>query len=126
MTERWTPEQITAHATWLRKTHGDDVETLSITETADDHGVNITDFTGEDWDAYIEAVEKVLRSAPDLTEWAIDLGAAGLEPSDEHVITLDADDKPIARIHFAFEPGMDDDMRTALVQGIGQAIDAHL
>jgi hypothetical protein len=72
------------------------------------------------------AITDLIRGAADVSCWAVGLGADGLEPSDEHVITLGADDKPIARIHFAFEPGMDDGMRTALVQGIGQVIDAHL
>ena len=90
--------------------------------------------TGRTWDELDEdsydnaqrAIDDLLGKAADVSEWAVNLGADGLEPSDEHVITLDGDGKPIARIHFAFEPGMDDDMRTALVQGIGQAIDAHL
>lgn len=61
-----------------------------------------------------------------LPQWAIGLHADGLEPSHEHVITLDGDNRPIARTHFAFEPGMPDDMRTNLVEGIGAAIAKHL
>jgi len=80
----------------------------------------------EQFDEAERAVHTLIKGAADVSEWAINLGADGLEPSDDHVITLDGDGKPIARIHFAFEPGMPDDMRTALVQGIGQAIDAHL
>lgn len=90
--------------------------------------------TGRTWDELDEdsydnaqrAIDDLLGKAADVSEWAINLGADDLEPSDEHVITLDGDGKPIARIHFAFEPGIPDEMRTALVQGIGQAIDAHL
>lgn len=126
MTDRWTTDQITDHAKWLRATHGDSLESLTITETAADHGIDVSGWQGDEWDAYIEAVEKLLDSAPDLTDWSLALGADDLEPSDDHVISLGADDKPIARIHFAFEPGMPEDMRTALVQGIGQAIEAHL
>jgi hypothetical protein len=81
-------------------------------------------------DSPANAIRGLIKSAADVSEWAINLGADGLEPSDEHVITLNADsgteERPIARIHFAFEPGMPEEMRTALVQGIGQAIDAHL
>jgi hypothetical protein len=77
-------------------------------------------------DSPANAIRGLIKSAADVSEWAVNLGADGLEPSDEHVITLGADDKPIARIHFAFEPGMPEEMRTALVHGIGQAIDAHL
>lgn len=84
------------------------------------------DLDREDFDKAQRAINDLLGKAADVSEWAINLGADGLEPSDEHVITIGADDKPIARIHFAFEPGMPEEMRTALVQGIGQAIDAHL
>jgi hypothetical protein len=82
-----------------------------------------------DQDQFGEAQQKIhdlINGAADVSEWAINLGADGLQPSDDHVITLDGDGKPIARIHFAFEPGMPEEMRTALVQGIGQAIDAQL
>ncbi|MET7933445.1 hypothetical protein [Streptomyces sp. NPDC005322] len=68
-----------------------------------------------------ERVHTLIEGAADVSEWAINLGADGLEP-DEHSITLGAAEKPIARIHFAFEPGMPDEMRTALVEGIGEAI----
>lgn len=71
-------------------------------------------------------IHELIASTIPLPRWAVDLHADGLEPSEDHIITLSADEKPIARIHFAFEPGMDDDMRASLVQGIGQAIDAHL
>ena len=71
-------------------------------------------------------VHALAENAAHITQWAVNLGADGLQPSDAHVITLDGDGKPIARIHFAFEPGMDDEMRTDLVQGIGDAINAHL
>jgi hypothetical protein len=80
----------------------------------------------EAYDLAQNQIYDLIQSAADVSEWAVNLGADGLEPSNEHVITIDGSGKPIARIHFAFEPGMDDDMRTALVQGIGQVIDAHL
>ena len=83
---------------------------------------------GGSYEAYSEvqrAIDGLLGKAADVSEWAVNLGADGLQPSDEHVITIGAG-RPIARIHFAFEPGMPEEMRTALVQGIGQAIDAHL
>lgn len=75
----------------------------------------------EDFDAAQRAIDDLLAGAADVSEWAINLGADGLEPSDEHEITLNAG-QPIARIHFAFEPDMPDDMRTGLVEGVGDAI----
>jgi hypothetical protein len=89
-------------------------------------GMHWDDLAPHDFNAAQRSIDDLLTSAADVSEWAINLGADGLEPSDEHLITLGADDKPIARIHFAFEPGMPDEMRTGLVEGIGQAIDAHL
>ena len=82
-----------------------------------------------DEDQFDEAQRKIhdlINGAAYVSEWAIDLGADGLDPSDEHVITIGADDKPLIRVHFAFEPSMPEEMRNAFVLGIGQAIDAHL
>ncbi|MGW4493814.1 hypothetical protein [Streptomyces sp. NPDC004376] len=70
------------------------------------------------------AIHRLISRAADVSQWAVNLGADGLEP-EEHSITLGAG-KPIARIHFAFEPDMPEGMRTALVEGIGQAIADHL
>lgn len=93
------------------------------------------DGSGQTWGDVLdnEGLAKVARQIHELIAavmplpfWAVNLHADGLEHSDEHVITLSGDDKPIARIHFAFEPGMPEEMRTAFVQGIGQALDAHL
>ncbi|KND45337.1 hypothetical protein [Streptomyces stelliscabiei] len=87
---------------------------------------------GASYEAFGEAqrqIHDLINGAADVSEWAINLGADGLEPSDEHLITVNADngvERPIVRIHFAFEPGMPEEMRTAFVQGIGQALDAHL
>ncbi|MFJ5967930.1 hypothetical protein [Streptomyces sp. NPDC093060] len=87
---------------------------------------DLDDLEGDAFGDAQRAIADLLGKAADVSEWAINLGADGLEPSEGHVITVGAADKPIARIHFAFEPGMPDEMRDALVQGIGQAIDAHL
>ncbi|WP_432182075.1 hypothetical protein [Streptomyces sp. NBC_00063] len=82
-----------------------------------------------DDEAYDEASDQIVRildRAADTSAWAVHLGADGLAPSDEHQITLDGDAKPIVRIHFAFEPDMDERMKNALVTGISQAIAAEL
>lgn len=144
MTERpYTDEDLRAEAARQHYTSTTDPDFMGIGEQMEDAPVDHTDDGetsltwqellvpegGGSWEAFGEAQRKIhdlINGAADVSEWAINLGADGLEPSDEHVITLDGDGKPIARIHFAFEPGMPDDTRTALVQGIGQAIDAHL
>jgi hypothetical protein len=65
------------------------------------------------------------RIATGTTEWAAGLLVDGLEPSTEHAITIDAG-RPIARIHFAFEPRMPEEMRTNLVEGVGEAMNREL
>ncbi|MGW3192175.1 hypothetical protein ACWDBT_30530 [Streptomyces ardesiacus] len=74
-----------------------------------------------EFDEPANAVTGLIRGAVDVSEWAVKLGADNLQPSTEHEITLNAG-RPIARIHFAFEPGMAAEMRTDLVEGIGDAI----
>ncbi|WP_432164902.1 hypothetical protein [Streptomyces sp. bgisy031] len=77
------------------------------------------------FDETCEQVTQALDRAADTSRWAVDLGADNLTPSTEHVITIEAG-RPIARIHFAFEPDMPEDMRTGLVEGVGFAIDRAL
>jgi hypothetical protein len=110
---------------------GEGMEDSIVASTEDGGGktwAELLPYEADGGEAYNDAQRKIHDLIPgaDVSEWAVNLGADGLEPSDEHVITLDGDGKPIARIHFAFEPGMPDETRAALVQGIGQAIDAHL
>ncbi|MFE2353435.1 hypothetical protein [Streptomyces parvulus] len=79
----------------------------------------------DDCEAYDLAQNQIydlIRGAADVSEWAVNLGADGLVPSDAHQLTLDGDDKPIARIHFAFEPDMPEEMKNALVTGLARAI----
>ncbi|MFK4801714.1 hypothetical protein ACI3K5_23905 [Streptomyces sp. MPA0124] len=99
--------------------HTDDGDTsLTWTELLVPQGA------GASYEAFGEAQRKIhglIQGAADVSEWAVNLGADGLEPSTEHEITLNAG-RPIARIHFAFEPGMPEEMRTLLVEGIGDAI----
>lgn len=122
MTDRWTSEQITAHATWLLRTHGESLESLTITETAADHGIDVSDWGGDEWDAYVEDAEKLVRSARDLTDWAISLGADGLVP-DVHRIDIGWSDGPLqARLLIAFDKDMPDDEREQLAEDLRNAI----
>ena len=109
---------------------GAEIESMLPPAEADGaEGAHWEDVLDDDrFDEAERAVHKLIKGAADTSRWAVDLGADGLEPSHEHVITLNADsgseERPIARIHFAFEPGMPEEMRTALVEGIGQAMSA--
>ncbi|MFD6294550.1 hypothetical protein ACFWFU_07065 [Streptomyces sp. NPDC060235] len=53
----------------------------------------------------------------DLSEWANNLATDGLEPS-ANVLNIDGDDKPIVRLHMAFDPDMPERAR----QGFGLAL----
>lgn len=102
----------------------DGTEVPSLT-TEDEPGVvegsTWDEFNEEQFDAALRSIHDLINGAANVSEWAVDLGADELQPSTEHTITVTAG-RPIARIHFAFEPDMPDDMRTALVEGIGDAI----
>jgi hypothetical protein len=146
MTDRpYTDEDLRAEAAKQYATSTEDPDFMGISErmegsfiestiVAPDPKTGTEPVTGRTWDELDEdsydsaqrAIDDLIGNAADVSAWAISLGADGLEPSDEHAITINGDDRPIARIHFAFEPGMDDEMRTALVEGIGQALDARL
>jgi hypothetical protein len=60
-------------------------------------------------------------TAPKLDGWAADMAAADLEPFDG-AITLDADDKPFVRLHFAFATGMDDTDREGFLMKLSQVV----
>lgn len=79
-----------------------------------------------DRDAFDKAQRKIhdlIDCAADVSKWAVDLGADSLESS-KSCITVNGDDKPIARLHFAFHPDVAAGMRIALVEGIGSALSA--
>ncbi|MFF7485592.1 hypothetical protein ACFZBC_08850 [Streptomyces luteogriseus] len=76
-----------------------------------------------DEDQFDEAqrtIHDLINGAADVSEWAVNLGADGLQP-DEHQFTLNAGPKPIIRAHFGFAPELSDDARDAFVQGLGEA-----
>lgn len=70
-------------------------------------------------EAYNAAQRKIHDLIPgaDLSEWAVNLGADGLEPLAEY-ITADTGDTPLFRLHLAVRPDMPAEMRTALVEGL--------
>ncbi|WP_327671876.1 MULTISPECIES: hypothetical protein [unclassified Streptomyces] len=67
-------------------------------------------------------INSLIEGAADTSTWGVHLGADNLVPSTEHQLTLDGDDKPFARILFAFEPDMSDEMKNSLVTSLAQAI----
>ncbi|APY88204.1 hypothetical protein DCW30_05705 [Streptomyces alfalfae] len=82
----------------------------------------------EDYTAFGEAQQKIhdlITGAADVSEWAVNLGADGLEPLPEQ-LSAQTDNGPWFRLHFAVRPDMPDDMRRALVEGVGSEIAKHL
>ncbi|MFE7899215.1 hypothetical protein ACFU3E_17130 [Streptomyces sp. NPDC057424] len=85
--------------------------------------------TGNTWDALaphdFEAaqrdIHRLINGAADVSEWAVNLGADGLEP-DEHQLTWSAGEQPIVRVHFAFHPRMHAEARDYLVTAVGEAM----
>lgn len=117
----YTDDDLRTEAAKQHKTATEDPDFSGIGEQMDgtEPWTNLGD---DDFDAAMHAVDDLLGNAADVSRWAVDLGADSLAPSTDHAITVQGDGKPIARIHFAFEPDMPNDMRTALVEGIGEAI----
>lgn len=68
-----------------------------------------------------ESVVELVSGAVDASEWAVNLGADGLEPSSD-VINLDNPDGPFVRIHLAFHPGMAERDRERFTAGLKQTI----
>jgi len=70
-------------------------------------------------------VHALIEGAPDVTRWAINLGADGLEP-DHHTIQLGVDpgdgDRPRIRMHFAFHPDMPDADRDHFVMALSKVV----
>lgn len=79
----------------------------------------------DDFDAAQRAVDALLTKAADVSEWAIDIGADGLEPLGS-VLSMRTVDGPLVRIHFAVRPDMPEEMRNALVEGLGMEIAKYL
>ncbi|MEU3220003.1 hypothetical protein [Streptomyces sp. NPDC006971] len=140
-TQPYTEDDLRAEAATQHATLTEDPDFMGVGEGMQDAYVDSTlkggggqtweellPYQGDGGEAYNTAqrqIHDLISGAADVSTWAVNLGADGLEP-EVHSITIGADEKPIARIHFAFEPGMPDDMRTALVEGIGQAIADHM
>ncbi|MFI0268607.1 hypothetical protein [Streptomyces luteogriseus] len=83
---------------------------------------------GASYEAFDEARRKIhalINGAADVSQWAVNLGADGLEPT-EHVVQLGVDpgdgDRPRVRMHFAFHPDMPDADRDYFVMGLSKVV----
>lgn len=78
----------------------------------------------DEFDKAQRAIHDLINGAAYVSEWAVHLGADGLEPLEE-TLTAHMDNAPWFRLHFAVRPDMPDDMRRALVEGVGAEIAKH-
>lgn len=131
----YTPEDLRTEAARQHATLAEDPDFMGIGEQMDGAEIDSTFYdadgarteTGTTWDDLAphefenaqRAIDTLINGAVDLSDWAVNLGADGLEP-DEHQLGFKAGDKPIVRVHFAFDPGLSDEARAALVQGMGE------
>lgn len=122
----YTDEDLRAEAARQHATLTEDPDFMGVGERMEDQevtpggGVSWNDFSEETYDTAQRSIHDLINGAADVSEWAINLGADGLEP-DEHQFTLCTDEKPIIRVHFAFAPELSDAARDAFVQGLGEA-----
>lgn len=139
MTDRpYTDDDLRAEAARQHAALTKDPDFVGVGEAMEDRYVESTvadpnartERTGSTWGELLPnrgdfgTAQNVIRSligrAADVSEWAVNLGADGLEP-DQHQFTLNAGPKPIIRVHFGFAPELSDDGRDAFVQGLGAA-----
>ena len=132
MTERpYTDDDLRAEAARQLAMSTEDPEFMGIAERMEGSKIESADdlqwdqLDDDDFDNAQPTIDELINGAADVSEWAIALGADGLEPYDGQ-LTLDGDSKPFARIHFAFDPDMPEEIRMALVQGVGTEIARHL
>ncbi|MEU0978495.1 hypothetical protein ABZ488_04690 [Streptomyces griseus] len=75
----------------------------------------------EAYDLAQNRVYDLIRDAADVSAWAVQLGADGLQPED-HTLTVGGDGRPLVRLHCAFAPELDDAARAAFMLGLGQTL----
>ncbi|MGW5123234.1 hypothetical protein ACWEQ7_04065 [Streptomyces sp. NPDC004069] len=117
----YTDDDLRAEAAAQYATLAESPEFMCVGEQMDDDIVASTDgqdggktwsellpFEADGGEAYNTAQRKIhalINGGADVSEWAVDLGADGLEPS-PNVLNLDGDGHPLVRLHMAFHPDM--------------------
>lgn len=100
-------------------------EQMQGQEVTPDGGVAWDDFRDETFDAAQRSIHDLINGAANVSEWAVDIGGAGLEPLDS-VLSMQTSTGPLARIHFAVRPDMPERLRRALVEGLAVEIAKYL
>ncbi|OPC84161.1 hypothetical protein B4N89_27435 [Embleya scabrispora] len=115
----YTQEDLLAEATRRRR----DRTTWDLVDTViPSTGLSWAHLCTKDYSIADEEIRRLVRGAPDLSEWAVAMGGDGLQPS-THTLSLLGDGKhPFGRLHFAFEADMPEDARRALIVLVGEAL----
>jgi hypothetical protein len=69
-------------------------------------------------------IHDLVNGAADISQWAVDLGADGLEPLGD-TVTAHTGNGPWFRLHFAVHPHMPEKVRRALAEAVGNEIAKH-
>ncbi|MEH0417881.1 hypothetical protein [Streptomyces sp. B21-083] len=125
----YTDTDLRAEAARQHATLAEDPDFMGVGEQMEDASVESTDDgdssltwtellvpqgAGASHEAFGEAQRKIhdlINGAADVSDWAVNLGADGLEP---HGRAIDLGDRRV-RIHFAFAADMSDDDRADLI-----------
>ncbi|MGW1546639.1 hypothetical protein [Streptomyces sp. NPDC002346] len=81
----------------------------------------------DEFNAAQRKIHDLINGAADVSEWAVNLGADGLEP-DGHTLQLGAsdgaegNDEPTVRMHFAFHPDMEQGDRDRFVMELSKVV----
>ena len=138
MTSTYTDADLRAEAARQHQTATEDPDFVGIAEQMDgaliestivdpDPETGTEPITGRTWDSLSpdefgkahRAIDDILGRAADVSDWAINLGADGLEPSEQR---LDVGSGPRVRIHFAFASDMSEADRRDFVAEIAAAV----
>jgi len=126
----YTEADLRAEAARQHYALTDDAEYGCVGESMQDRGIGDTSetWTGlprPDYEAAKGAIHDLIIHAADLSEWAVGLGADGLEPA-EHPVNLRHQGRPVVRAHLAFPPHLTeterDDIAEAIAEGIAAAV----
>jgi hypothetical protein len=123
MTDRpYTDDDLRVEAARQYVALTEDPDFMGVGEQMDDE--EWRSLSADDFNSAQRKIHDLINGAADVSEWAINLGADGLEPLPEQM-SAQTDNGPWFRLHFAVRPDMPDDMRRALVEGVGTEIAKH-
>lgn len=95
-------------------------EQMQGQEVTPDGGVAWDDFRDETFEAARRSIHDLIAKAADTSRWAVDLGADGLEPHDRTLTS--GGEQTGFRVHFAFNPGLTDSQRNAVINYVDHLI----